>query len=104
MPLYPGGPTLGLGLWNSVAGTLAIEVPLFVIGVWIYTRATRARDKTGRWAFVSLTAFLLVSYAVNFLSGPPPSVTAVLITAVGGTTVLLLWTWWADRHRAPRSA
>ena len=24
MPLYPGGPKLGLGLWNSVAGTVLI--------------------------------------------------------------------------------
>jgi hypothetical protein len=104
MPLYPGGPKLGLGLWNSAPGTLAIEVPLFAIGAWIYTRATRARDKTGRWAFVSLTAFLFVSYVVNFLSGAPPSVTAILLTALVGTGVLLLWAWWADRHRAPRSA
>ena len=101
MPLYPGGPKLGLGLWNTVAGTLAIEVPLFVIGVWMYSRATRARDTTGRWAFVSLTALLFVSYAVNFVSGPPPSVTALLVTAFIGTAVLLLWSWWADRHRAP---
>lgn len=26
MPLYPGGPKLGLGLWNSVPATVAVEV------------------------------------------------------------------------------
>src|SRR5262245_46889845 len=36
MPLYPGGPRFGLGLWNSVAGTLAVETVMFVAGVWMY--------------------------------------------------------------------
>jgi protein-S-isoprenylcysteine O-methyltransferase Ste14 len=28
----------------------------------------------------------------------------LVVTAVVGTVILLLWAWWADRHRAPRSA
>lgn len=35
MPLYPGGPQLGLGPWNSFAGTLAVESAMFAAGVWI---------------------------------------------------------------------
>src|SRR4051794_20707506 len=34
LALYPDSHTfIGLGLWNSVAGTLIVEVPLFAIGV-----------------------------------------------------------------------
>ena len=44
MPLYPGGPKFGLGLWNSVAATVAIETAMYVAGLWIYIRSTRARD------------------------------------------------------------
>src|SRR4051812_44793848 len=29
MPLYPGGPRVGLGLWNSIPATLATEITLF---------------------------------------------------------------------------
>src|SRR5262245_59300052 len=29
MPLYPGGPKLGLGLWNSAAGTVVVELTVF---------------------------------------------------------------------------
>src|SRR2546427_260370 len=47
MPLYPGGTPLGLGLWNSVTGTVAVEGVMFVAGVWLYATATRARDRTG---------------------------------------------------------
>jgi membrane-bound metal-dependent hydrolase YbcI (DUF457 family) len=104
MPLYPGGPRLGLGLWNSIAATVAIEVPLFALGVWIYTSATRPRDRTGRWALAGLIALLVVSYIANILSGPPPSLQALYVTALVGTVVLLLWSGWVDRHRTPRSA
>jgi membrane-bound metal-dependent hydrolase YbcI (DUF457 family) len=53
MPIYPGGSKVGLGLWHSLPATLAVEVPIYVIGVWIYSRATRARDGIGRWGFLT---------------------------------------------------
>src|SRR6266566_1979663 len=36
MPLAPGGPKVGLGLWNSVAGTVAVEAVMFVAGIAVY--------------------------------------------------------------------
>jgi hypothetical protein len=101
MPLYPGGPKFGLGLWNSVAGTMAVELVMFAAGVWIYVRATRARDKTGRWAFWSLIALFLVAYLANVSAAPPSSVTALYRTAIAAGALTLLWSWWADRHREP---
>ena len=100
MPFYPGGPRVGLGLWNSLAGTVAVEVPLFVLGVWIYARATRPRDAIGRWAFSALIVFLMVIYVGNLFGPPPPSVNAIVIAGAIGGAVLLLWAWWADRHRS----
>lgn len=42
MPLSPGVETkLGLGMWNSIVGTLAIESLMFIVGVWFYLTATR---------------------------------------------------------------
>jgi hypothetical protein len=104
MPLYPGGPKLGLGLWNSVAGTVLVEVAMYVLGVWIYLRATRPRDGVGRWSCIALVLFLLVAYVANLAGGPPPSVQVLWVSAIIATTILLIWTWWADRHREPRSA
>jgi uncharacterized membrane protein HdeD (DUF308 family) len=99
MPLYPGGPEYGLGLWNSVAATMMVETVMFVAGVWMYLQATRARDRIGRWALLSLIAFLAIAYMANANSNPPPSVTAIVIGAIVGATVLTAWSWWADRHR-----
>ena len=41
MPLWPGGPVLGLGLWNSIPGTVTVEGALFAAGIALYVGATR---------------------------------------------------------------
>ena len=100
MPLYPGSATVGLGLWNSIPGTIAVEVAMFILGVWIYARSTRARDRLGTRAFAAFVGFLFAAYAAN-LGPPPPSVAAIVGLGIAGGAVLLVWTWWFDRHRNP---
>ena len=102
MPLYPNGPKFGLGLWNSVPWTLAVETVLFAIGVWMYALATTARDAIGKWAFVGVTSFLFVGFVVNANGTPPPSVTALWIMALGLGALTLWLAWFADHHRRPR--
>jgi hypothetical protein len=99
MPLYPGGPKLGLGLWNSVVATMVVELLMFGVGLWIYLRATRARDQVGRLAILGFALFLLSLYGANLMGGAPPSVAILSIAAIVGSLFLLLWSWWADRHR-----
>ena len=101
MPLSPGGPKLGLGLWNSVPGTMAVELTVYAVGLWVYVRASRARDKTGRWAFLSLAVFLTLAYFANVFGCAPPSVVALYSSAIVGGIILMLWGWWVDRHREP---
>ena len=74
-----------------VPATLAVEIVMFAIGVWIYARATRARDAIGKWAFVGVTAFLFVGFVINANGTPPPSVTALWLMAIvlGGCTLWL---------------
>ena len=97
MPLYPGGPKVGLGLWNYPLAERAIEIAMYAVGIWIYTRATRARDAIGRWALFSLAAVLLILFLLN--SAPPPSITALWIAALAGGGLTLMWAYWADTHR-----
>jgi hypothetical protein len=98
LPVFPGGPRLGLGLWNSVPWTLAVELVIFAAGTWIYAGVTRAEDAVGRWGFVAFVAFLLVAYLAN-LGSAPPSVTALYAVAMAGVLVTAAWAWWVDRHR-----
>ncbi|HVD91963.1 MAG TPA: hypothetical protein VNC21_06765 [Vicinamibacterales bacterium] len=99
MPLYPGGGKVGLGLWNSIPATIAVEVPMFMAGIWMYTRVTHPRDAVGRWAFGALVVTLLLIYVANIFSPPPPSVKALWIVALSGGLAFLLWSRWADAHR-----
>ena len=99
LPLYPGGPKFGLGLWNSVTGTLVTETVMFVLGVWLYANATTPRDRTGTWAFAGVTAFLFVGFLVNARGTPPPSVTALWVMAIALGALTLWLSWFADRHR-----
>jgi hypothetical protein len=99
LPVIPGGPTYGLGLWNSVPLTLAIEGGLFAAGVWVYAQATRPRATRGRWAFMSLVAVMVLAYVGNVLSAPP-SVEAIWTGALFGFLLLLAWAAWTDRNRS----
>lgn len=104
MPLWPGGPRLGLGLWNSVGGTVAVELALFALGVGLALTATRPTDRAGRWGFAGLAALLLVIYGANAWSPPPPSMEAVgWVGALGGALFVALAAW-LDRHREPRAS
>jgi hypothetical protein len=102
MPILPGGTVyVGLGLWNSIAGTIIVEGVLFLAGVFLYVRSTAAADRTGRYAFWSLIGFLSLSWVANMVSPPPPSVTAIAIGALS-FWLIVPWGYWIDGHRTSR--
>jgi hypothetical protein len=99
LPLAPGFDTLvGLGLWNSLPATLALEGALFAMGVWIYAGSTRALDRTGRLALAGLVAFLVLVYLGN-LFGPPPERVREVAWVGHAQWLLVLWGYWVDAHR-----
>ncbi|HEY0824950.1 MAG TPA: hypothetical protein VGD76_14270 [Ramlibacter sp.] len=99
LPLAPGSATLvGLGLWDSRAATLMAELPMFVIGVWLYARGTRPVDRIGHFGFVGLVAFLALVHAAS-LSGPPPASVTAIAWVGQAQWLLVLWAYWIDRHR-----
>jgi|SRR6266545_3168235 len=102
LPLWPGGPLHGLGLWRSVPGTVSVEVTLYIVGVALYASATRARNRTGVVALWAFVVFAGAIYVANLVGPPPPSSRAVAVLG------LAQWLWipWAaliDRNRGPRA-
>jgi hypothetical protein len=59
MPVLPHGPYLGLGPWNSVPATLAIEGLLYLAGLALYLRSTVPADRVGRSLVILLPALWL---------------------------------------------
>ena len=101
MPLTVNGPErLGLGLWNSIPGTLAVELAIFAIGLALYLRTTTPRDRIGSVGLWSLVGFLLIVYVANVVGPPPPSAAAVAWSAQA-MWLLVIWGYWVDKHRIP---
>ncbi len=99
LPLYPGrSPMAGLGLWNSVAGTVVVELAMLAAGLWMFARVSRPRDRFGRyglWAFVGLTLAMYFSMIFG-----PPAPNADAFAWVGLSFALFfLYVAWVDRHR-----
>lgn len=104
LPLTPWtSGRYGLGLWQSLAATLVVELGLFVLGVALYVRSTVAEDRRGRFGLWSLVGFLGLVYLANVVGPPPPSERAI---AVAGLALWLLvpWAAWIDRHRRSTSS
>jgi len=102
LPILPNvGPYVGLGLWNSVIGTVMVELGLFVLGVALYLHMTQAQDRIGRYALWSLFAFLLIVWIANIVGPPPPNETAIAV--LGNLQwLVILWAYWIDRHRTAK--
>jgi hypothetical protein len=88
----------GLGLWNSLAGTLVVEAGLFAVGVYIYVTTTRARNRIGAIGFWALVSLLAIIYVMSLFGPPPPDVT--MIAYAGNVSWLfVVWAYWVDKNR-----
>ncbi len=104
LPLAPGSPTrVGLGLWNSTAGTLVVEGAMYVAAIWLYATCTRARDRVGSWGLWAFVVFLALVYASNVFSSAPPNPRLFAWLALVMGWLMVLWAWWFDRHRDVRT-
>ncbi len=99
LPLWPGtsSPKVGWGLWNSVPATYVIEFAIYAIGIALYLRATRARDRIGSWGLWAYILVLAILYVMSNGS-PPPSERALAWSALG-IWLFVPWAWWVDKHR-----
>jgi hypothetical protein len=98
LPLWPGSAQMiGAGLWDFVAITMAVEFGLLALGVVVYLRGTRARDRIGSWGLYALIGTLVLAFASSF-AGPPPNERALAYGALA-LWLFIPWAHWVDRHR-----
>jgi len=99
LPLSPwSDEKVGLGLWNNVPATIAVELAIFIGGLILFLLSTQSRNKTGQFALWSFFAFMITIYFANIKNPPPHSTNVIAI--VGLTQWLLIaWGYWIDSHR-----
>jgi hypothetical protein len=101
LPLTPfGNDKVGFGLWNHLVITLVLEFVLFLAGAWIYSTATKAKNKTGKWTLWALVILLLIVQLANTFS-PPPSggVMTLFVSFITLMVIIIALAYWVDRNR-----
>ena len=89
---------MGFGLWNSFAATIILEGLIFSLGVCLYYKATKAKNKIGTYSLIGLIVFLVVMYISNLFGPPPPSIEAIGIVG-NAQWLIILWGYWIDKNR-----
>ncbi len=101
--IIPGiGSPVGLGLWNSFAGTVIVELAVFVTGLIIYLNATQPRRKIG---YLILSLFVLFNgfMFMGWLMGPPPQdMNSMFIMSGIMQLIGLALAYWSDHFRKAR--
>jgi hypothetical protein len=100
MPLWPGGSgRYGLGLWNSIPATYAVEGAMWLGAILVYLSGRPLRGGKSKLAFWSFAGVSTVMWAVGPWAPLPPSAQTLGWFALIGW-VMIPWSWAADR-RAP---
>lgn len=104
LPLWPGpSPRFGLGLWNSIPGTLVIEGAIWVAAVVLYLRGRKSTRWIGPAALWSLVLISTVMWATGPWSPPPPDTRSLALFALIGW-IIVPWAVLADRFYVDRAA
>lgn len=103
LPLFRGGPKVGLGLWNFRVATVAVESALLIAGLAIYLTATNAKNALGRWGMILLAVLLIVVEIGNVYGPPPPGLKMMAMVGEAMYLALAGIAAWLDRMREPIS-
>ncbi len=99
LPILPGlNIKVGLGLWNSFIASIILEFLVLVVGIFLYYKATKPKNKTGIYSLIAIIIVLVGIYISNLFSPPPPSIEAVAYVG-NAQWLFVLWGYWIDKNR-----
>ena len=85
-------------MWNNKILTLVTESLLFVAGILVYLKSTKAANKKGSYLFWSFIAIITIFYIMSVFGPAPTSTSAIKYTAMGQWLFIALGCW-IDKYR-----
>lgn len=96
LPLWPWpSGSYGLGLWNFVTATFAIEGLMWLAAIVTFLSARRLRGVQGVVAFWSFVLVSTLLWASGPFSPPPPDARSLAWFALTGW-IVVPWSWWIE--------
>ena len=71
---------------------------IFSLGIYLYYKATKTKNKIGTYSLLGLILFLVVMYVSNLIGPPPPSIETIGIVG-NAQWLIVLWGYWIDKSR-----
>ena len=97
LPIFLWSDTkVGLGLWNSPAATIIIEVLIYLAGAFLYLRYRKEQNKKGLIGTIGLVFVLLLIYIISSFGSASLSVEAIGYSGLG-LWIFVAWAYWIDR-------
>ena len=100
LALFGNSFKVGLGLWDYPLASFVVECGILLGGLYLYMRATAPVSRAGRHAMVIFALMLVAVQGGSMLGPPPPSVTAMAVTALVSYLTLAAAAYWLERKRA----
>ncbi|MBA4800699.1 MAG: hypothetical protein H2040_02435 [Euryhalocaulis sp.] len=105
LALWPGGPKVGLGWWDSWPLGLGSELIVLAAGFALYMTVSTAKSALGRVTpFILLGVLALLEASHLFVSMPDQTVTQGAVSILIVFTVLTALAAWCDATRRYKSA
>ncbi|MGZ8391853.1 MAG: hypothetical protein ACXWWK_03320 [Gemmatimonadales bacterium] len=91
---------LGLGLWNNLVATLALEALVFMAGLALYVARGSHRHPVRLGRILIVIVLLVGTYVASIFGPPPPSMRIVAVSDIVFILAIGALAGWADRRAA----
>ncbi len=103
--LFDSGPKLGFGIWHNRNLSIAIELILTSIGLFLYFQSTKPGPGFGgKYGMQIFGAILLLLAVATPFFPPPATVVELSIQGLAGYILLAWVAGWLDRKRIPKES
>ena len=100
LALAPGlNRHFGFGLWSSIPATIVVEGGLWLIGIILFVRTTRAKSRLAFFVFWPVVLLLTLLWYNNIAGPPPPNPRTVPIASFIYFSLVVAWAYWMNRLR-----